>query len=111
MRPGAGTVKFFSALVAAVVLFGCSSDKVISDNSSQEGYFRPEWKSLRNVAMPEWLADAKYGIFVDWGPVAVPAFMDEWYARWMYVEGHDIYKHHLETYGSQKDHGYIDFIP
>jgi len=44
----------------------------------------------------EWVADDKFGIFIHWLPNSVPAFHDEWYARWMYVESHDVFKHHRE---------------
>ena len=36
---------------------------------------------------PEWFADAKFGIFIHWGPYSVPAFKDEWYSRHMYAKG------------------------
>jgi alpha-L-fucosidase len=66
-----------------------------------EGPFRPDWESLQKYEVPEWYADAKFGIFIHWGVYSVPAFGSEWYPREMYHEGSEIYKHHVATYGSQ----------
>jgi alpha-L-fucosidase len=73
--------------------------------------FQPNWKSLENYVVPEWYVDAKFGIFIHWGVYSVPAFQNEWYPRNMYLKDQLAYKHHLETYGPQKQFGYKDFIP
>ena len=58
------------------------------------------WESLaRHEAAPEWLKDAKLGIYFHWGVYSVPAFGDEWYPSRMHVKDSAVYKHHLETYG------------
>lgn len=68
------------------------------------------WQSIQRET-PKWFADAKFGIFIHWGPYSVPAFKDEWYSRNMYCKGlpHNI--HHEQTYGTLKDFGYKDFYP
>jgi alpha-L-fucosidase len=76
-----------------------------------EGPFEPTWDSLRQYTVPEWYMDAKFGIFIHWGLYAVPAFGNEWYPRHMYIEGSPHFKHHVETFGPQKEFGYKDFIP
>ncbi len=76
-----------------------------------EGPFRADWESLQKYEVPEWYADAKFGIFIHWGVYSVPAFGSEWYPREMYHEGSEIYKHHIATYGPQDKFGYKDFIP
>ena len=76
-----------------------------------KGPFQPKWASLENNAVPEWYLDAKFGIFIHWGVYSVPAFQNEWYPRNMYLKDQPAYKHHLETYGPQKQFGYKDFIP
>lgn len=75
------------------------------------GPFRPEWDSLQAFRVPEWFRDAKFGIFIHWGPYSVPAFANEWYSRNMYVPGNKAYEHHIKTYGPQSKFGYKDFIP
>jgi alpha-L-fucosidase len=72
--------------------------------------FEPTWESLDAYECPEWFRDAKLGIFMHWGPVSVPAYND-WYPRNMYIEGHDVYQHHVATYGHPSKFGYKDFIP
>src|SRR5690606_9326493 len=58
--------------------------------------FSPTLESLRNYECPEWFQDAKFGIYVHWGVYSVPE-MGEWYGREMYMEGHEVYKYHLEN--------------
>jgi alpha-L-fucosidase len=80
------------------------------DKVNSEGPFRADWQSLQNYKVPDWYKDAKFGIFIHWGPFAVPSY-GEWYPRMMYVPGSDVYKHHLAAYGPQDKFGYKDFIP
>ncbi len=44
------------------------------------GPFLPTIASLRSHKVPQWYEDAKFGIFVHWGPYAVPAY-HEWYVE------------------------------
>ena len=73
--------------------------------------YRPTWESLQRVTVPQWYRDGKFGIFIHWGPYAVPAFGGEWYPRMMYMQGSREYDHHIATYGPQATFGYKDFIP
>ncbi|GAA4305161.1 alpha-L-fucosidase [Compostibacter hankyongensis] len=74
------------------------------------GPFLPTVESLSGYRYPDWFRDAKFGIWSHWGPQAVPRHGD-WYARRMYIEGDDDYKHHLEHYGHPSKFGYKDIIP
>lgn len=74
------------------------------------GPFRPDWESLAAYRVPAWYDDAKFGIFIHWGPYAVPAFGNEWYPRNMYREGSPEFAHHVATYGPQSGFGYKDLI-
>ncbi|ASG25195.1 alpha-L-fucosidase [Nitrospirillum viridazoti] len=76
-----------------------------------QGPFRPDWASLKNYQVPQWYADAKFGVFIHWGLYSVPAFGSEWYSRLMYTKGTKEYDHHIKTFGSQDKFGYKDFIP
>lgn len=71
--------------------------------------YQPIWESLRRYRVPDWFRDAKFGIFIHWGIYAVPAMLDEWYPRRMYLKDSAIYEYHRDTYG--EDFGYKDFIP
>ncbi len=59
--------------------------------------------SLKGYSVPEWYQDAKFGIFIHWGPYCVPAFGNEWYPRNMYRQGSNEYEHHLDTYGRTRN--------
>ena len=74
--------------------------------------YSPDWNSLaaHNQAS-DWFRDAKFGIYFHWGVYSVPAYGSEWYPRFMHLEGHHIYKHHLEKYGHPSEFGYHDFVP
>ena len=72
--------------------------------------FEPTVESLRNYRCPEWFRDAKFGIYLHWGPYSV-AEMGEWYARKLYLEGGKEYEYHLKHYGHPSEFGYKDFIP
>jgi len=73
--------------------------------------YKPTWVSLQRYECPAWFRDAKFGVYFHWGPYSVPAYKTEWYSHYMYVPGHIINKHHLETYGPLDVFGYKDFIP
>ena len=76
-----------------------------------EGPYTPSWDSLEGYSYPQWYQDGKFGIFIHWGPYAVPAFGNEWYARNMYEQGSREYEHHIAAYGPHDQFGYKDFIP
>lgn len=75
------------------------------------GPFAATWDALQDHPIPEWYEDGKFGIFIHWGPYAVPAFGNEWYPRKMYLPDTAEFQHHVETYGAQAEFGYKDFIP
>lgn len=74
------------------------------------GPFQPTMESLRNFECPEWYRDAKLAIWSHWGPQVVPMFGD-WYARQLYIEGHDQYRHHWRVYGHPSKVGFKDIVP
>jgi alpha-L-fucosidase len=73
--------------------------------------YEPTWESLKQYTTARWFRDAKFGIFIHWGVYSVPAFGSEWYPREMYIQGGDVFKHHVATYGPQAKFGYKDLIP
>ncbi|MCX6621002.1 MAG: alpha-L-fucosidase, partial [Acidobacteria bacterium] len=42
------------------------------------GPYQPTTESLRTHKAPQWFENAKFGVFIHWGPYAVPAY-HEWY--------------------------------
>ena len=69
------------------------------------------WDALSKHPVPEWFQDAKFGIYAHLGVYCVPAVISEWYPRYMYIEGHEVQKYHIEKYGPLSKFGYKDFIP
>jgi alpha-L-fucosidase len=78
--------------------------------------FKPEWRSLANHnEVPEWIRDAKFGIYCHWGVYAVPAYNNEHYIQHMHNEGDytklGTNRRHVALYGPLSKFGYHDFIP
>ncbi len=74
------------------------------------GTFTGTRDSLSAYQIPEWFRDAKLGIWAHWGPQSAPEFGD-WYARNIYIDKTDQYRHHVATYGHPSKFGYKDIIP
>ena len=93
--------------------------------------FRPTLESLNQHQVPDWFRDAKFGIFIHWGPYSVPAFAPdprtaqadevgegigfnfkynpyaEWYLNTMRFEDSATAEFHRKTYGA--DYPYEKF--
>lgn len=74
--------------------------------------YEPTWNSLKRHRRPEWLDDAKFGIYFHWGPYSVPGYGTEWYPHFMYRGAiYGTKRFHKKNFGDIKDFGYKDFIP
>lgn len=87
----------------------------------QNKKYKSTWKSIDSRPVPEWFADAKFGIFIHWGPYSVPAWTpkgtySEWYQYWLENKtlfgngeftGNEVLDFHEKTYG--KDFPYYNF--
>jgi alpha-L-fucosidase len=76
-----------------------------------DGPVRPTWDSLKaHYRVPDWYAQAKFGLFMHWGLYDVPAHGSEWYEKHVY--GNAGYtRWHTEHFGPLDRFGYKDFIP
>lgn len=94
--------------IAVFLSFCCLS------GMAQERY-EPTWQSLeRHVAVPEWMRDAKFGIYCHWGVYTVPAYGNEQYFHYMHDDGVGLMnarQRHEQMYGPLTQFGYHDFIP
>lgn len=88
----------------------------LSANAQQK--FTADWESLKqHKAVPQWFSDVEFGVYFTWGVYSVPAEVNEWYPRVMYIHDMDstqkwwwwAHDHHEKTWG--KDFHYHDFIP
>lgn len=76
-----------------------------------DGPYKPDWESVKaNYAVPEWLKDAKFGIFIHYGVYTVPAHGSEWYPHHM-VTNPQFAQWHIDHFGPLDKFGYKDFIP
>ena len=98
--------------LVGIIAVACGPIQENNDTTQAEVPYEASWPSLsRHQAVPDWLADAKLGIYFHWGPYSVPAFAHEWYPAFMFKRGTGIYDHHVKTYGDPSEFGYHDFIP
>ncbi len=115
-------MKLLPASILLLVALSLASTLGAQDSETfkPKGYpevYKPTWESLyKHGSAPEWLLDAKLGIYFHWGPYTVPAYKNEWYPRWMQHPnpkkwGKGIREHHTETYGPPSEFGYHHFIP
>ena len=74
------------------------------------GPFQPTWESLeQNYKLPAWYRDAKFGIWMHWGPQSQPGDGD-WYAKYMYDQSRPHYQFHLQKYGHPSKFGFKDVM-
>ena len=75
------------------------------------GPFEPTWESIEKnyPGEPSWLREAKFGIWVHFGPQSAGESGD-WYARKLYTEGTTAYKNHLKKYGHPSEVGYKEVL-
>ena len=86
--------------------------EVNMDFPIESGPFEPTWGSISNhypAKDSAWLRQAKFGIWVHFGPQAAGESGD-WYARRMYIEGQPAYNNHIADYGHPTTAGYKDLI-
>ncbi len=64
--------------------------------SMSQAAYQPEWDSIDARPNPQWFEDAKFGVFIVWGPYSVPAWgPKERYAEWYW---HDMLNKDSETW-------------
>ncbi|TDL21983.1 glycoside hydrolase [Rickenella mellea] len=98
-----------------------SGDIVLRSKNWPIAPLRTSWPKdntvLNTHESPQWFNDAKYGIFIHWGPYSVPAWAPshvyaEWYGYSLHDTPHDernpTYAHHKKKFG--KHVVYDDFI-
>jgi alpha-L-fucosidase len=74
------------------------------------GPFEPTWASIEKnyPGEPAWLREAKFGIWVHFGPQSAGESGD-WYARNLYKPG-QAYRNHLQRYGHPSEVGYKEVL-
>ncbi|WP_294391617.1 alpha-L-fucosidase [uncultured Sphingomonas sp.] len=95
-------------LAGSAALLGTRAAIANSPMGTARGPVQASWASLaEHYRYPDWFRDAKLGLWSHWGPQAVPA-QGDWYGRFMYMQGHPMYEHHVRTYGHPSVFGMKD---
>jgi len=75
--------------------------------------YEANWASIDKRPIPAWFNEAKFGVFICWGPYSVPAWVDHGYAEWygwnMQNPDSPTGKFHRKNYGPEFK--YEDFAP
>ncbi len=104
----------FPLAVVAVLL----SSLLVSPTVAEAQPYEANWESLDSRPTPAWWTDAKFGIFIHWGPYSVPAISDkgeysEWYWKTLVEKGRK--GHQLTREFQDRVYGpnftYPDFVP
>ena len=88
-----------------------SAPEIKIDLPITPGPYAPTWASIEKnyPGTPSWLREAKFGIWVHFGPQAAGKSGD-WYARKLYVPGTPAYQNHLKNYGHPSEVGYKEVL-
>lgn len=105
-------MKRLSFIVVGLLAFALQSCQSSPDENKNVEETAVSWEDLsRPAPMPEWLYDAKFGIYFSWGVYTVPEYDSEWYPRNMYDRNHHVYAFHTKKYGDPAKFGYHDLVP
>jgi alpha-L-fucosidase len=89
------------------------------DAAVEQGPYRPELASLKKHKSPEWIQDAKFGLWLGWSAQVVatervPAKEiphADWYYDRMYRPGNKLFEFHRQQFGDQAVFGLKDLFP
>ncbi len=105
------------SLLSLIIFCACSSQpaKQVEKNT----HYESNWESLQTHKDPEWLKDAKFGIYFHWGVYSVAAHKNEWYSYYMYrtqdelgaPDADSVRDFHIKNYGPLEEFSYRNFIP
>lgn len=102
-------------LLFSILLLAVSCGQ--AGDPKEKSAYEPTWESLKQAPVPEWIMDAKFGIYTHWGVYSIPAFSTNVYGQQMYnsierdAQERGIRRYHEEHYGSIYDFGYKEFVP
>lgn len=97
-------------VILLTLIAGIAGTRAVADEP-----YKPNWESLSKNALPEWVKDAKFGVYTHWGVFSVPAHGGPDYVRNLYEgsrkDAKGVFSYHTEKYGPLEKFGYKDFIP
>ena len=63
-------IKIFYFLMLIFLIVSCTPDS--GSKGQVQNQFEPDWRSLKRHQTPQWLSDAKFGIYCHWNPSRYP---------------------------------------
>lgn len=96
-------------LLLLTILFSAFSCTRVTEPTQVR--YKPEWQSLSQKEVPEWVYNDKLGISLQFGLYCIPSFPAADYPQNMYLKGHPVNEYHELRYGPVDEFGYKNFIP
>ena len=101
-------------MMPKALLTACFVGLVATVAAASAAKYEPNWESLDKRPMPAWFDEARFGVFICWGPYCVPSWAPkgqyaEWYGNHMRKAGSPTAQFHERVYG--KDFKYEQFAP
>ncbi|TWU28023.1 Alpha-L-fucosidase [Novipirellula artificiosorum] len=93
--------------LSVFLIFGSFQSEASGAEPTQAQKYTYSWDSLKTAPVPQWFDDAKFGIFIHWGPQSF------WSSPWgSYQNPEKAYPKLKETFGkTPPEFGYKDVIP
>lgn len=99
----------------AIIVFSCGSHVAANSCCNAGSSYESTWDSLSKNPLPEWMKDAKFGVYTHWGVYSVPAHGGPDYIKNLYGDKEKdtkgVQEYHENKYGDISEFGYTDFIP
>ena len=75
-----------------------------------DAVYQPNWNSLQQNDVPQWLSDAKFGIMMHWGLYSSTATHNEWDEKYIYGANSSISNQFTTNFGTRDTFGYLDVL-
>jgi len=102
-------------IIKYVIVLLVTTVSVIQCSKVPTQKYEPTWESLNQYEVPEWFKDAKFGVFMHWGPQSLGYEHGGWVGRHLYMQDGagwgDDYGKHISHFGHPSEFGYKDLIP
>jgi len=72
--------------------------------------YQPNWSSLSENSVPQWLSDAKFGIMMHWGLYSSTATHNEWDLKYISGANSSISDQFTTNFGPRNTFGYLDVL-
>ena len=127
MRRGSGNRSRVIRAIAVLAVVGGAASAAAETQAEAAAWRERAPRSPRTITeamwdryardVPDWLRDAKFGIYAHWGPYNLgmedsgyTGGLNSWYPKFMYVKGHPYNLHHIRKFGPLGQTAYSDYF-